>query len=101
MKSVSFFLFYDLGSTGLYLNFRDFFCFLSWEGYKFTKEHFPFKKATGHRSKQPCEAHINITYVPHNTEEIRHAYKSKHNLKFKNQVILLMIAGGENDIILL
>ena len=34
----------------------------------------------------------NISYVPHNSEEIRHAYKSKHNLSRKNQVILLMIA---------
>ena len=24
---------------------------------------------------------LNILYVPYNTEEIRHAYKSKHNLK--------------------
>ena len=30
-----------------------------------------------------------------NTEEIRHAYKSKHNLKSKNQVIFLMIRDGE------
>ena len=29
--------------------------------------------------------------MPHNTEEIRHAYKSKYNLNPKNQVILLMI----------
>ena len=29
--------------------------------------------------------------MPYNTEEIRHAYKSKHNLKRENQVILLMI----------
>ena len=28
----------------------------------------------------------NILYVPYNTEEIRDAYKSKHNLKYKNQV---------------
>ena len=33
--------------------------------------------------------------MPHGTEEIRHAYKSKHNLKRKNQVILLMITDGE------
>ena len=32
--------------------------------------------------------------MPYNTEEIRHAYKSKHNLKRKNQVILLMITDG-------
>ena len=29
--------------------------------------------------------------MPHNTKEIRHAYKSKFNLNCKNQVILLMI----------
>ena len=29
------------------------------------------------------------------TEEIRHAYKSKYNLKRENQVILLMITDGE------
>ena len=29
--------------------------------------------------------------MPHNTEKIRHAHKSKHNLKRENQVILLMI----------
>ena len=38
---------------------------------------------------------LNILYVPHNIEEIKHAYKSKHNLKRKNQVILLMITDGE------
>ena len=27
---------------------------------------------------------LNIFYVAHNTEEIRHAYKSKHNLNRKN-----------------
>ena len=33
--------------------------------------------------------------MPYNTEEIRHAYKSKHNLKRKNQVILFMITDSE------
>ena len=31
----------------------------------------------------------------HNTEKIRHAYKSKYNLTRENQVILLMITDGE------
>ena len=34
-------------------------------------------------------------YVPYNTEEIRHAYKSTYNLNRKNQVILLMITDGK------
>ena len=38
---------------------------------------------------------LNILYVPHNTEKIRHAYKSKYNLTHENQVILLMITDGE------
>ena len=33
--------------------------------------------------------------MPHNTKEIRHAYKSKYSLKCENQVILLMITDGE------
>ena len=33
--------------------------------------------------------------MSHNTKEIRHAYKSKYNLKRGNQVILLMITDGE------
>ena len=38
---------------------------------------------------------LNILYVPYNTEEIRHAYKSKYNLEHENQVILLMITDGK------
>ena len=38
---------------------------------------------------------LNILYVPHNTEEIRHAYKLKYNLNHENQEILLMITDGE------
>ena len=38
---------------------------------------------------------LNILYVPHNTEKIRHAYDSKYDLKRENQVILLMITDGE------
>ena len=38
---------------------------------------------------------LNILYVSHNTEKIRHAYKSKCNLTRENQIILLMITDGE------
>ena len=50
--------------------------------------------------KQPKIA-LNILYMSQNTEEIRHAYKSKHNLKRQNQVIFLMMTDGESDIIFL
>ena len=33
--------------------------------------------------------------MPYNAENIRLAYKSKHNFKRKNQVILLMITDGK------
>ena len=36
-----------------------------------------------------------MLYIPHNTEEIRHAYKSKYKLERENQLVLLMIANGE------
>ena len=38
---------------------------------------------------------LNILYVPHNTERIRHTDKSKYNLTRENQVILLIITAGE------
>ena len=33
--------------------------------------------------------------MPHNTKEIRHAYKSKYNLEPGNQLIPLMITDGK------
>ena len=38
---------------------------------------------------------INVLYAPEGEKTIRHAYKSKSNLKRENQVILLMIANGD------
>ena len=38
---------------------------------------------------------LNILYVPHNTEQICCAHKSKYNNELENQVILLMIADDE------
>ena len=38
---------------------------------------------------------LNFLYVPYNTKEIRHAYKSKYNLNHKNQLIILMFTDGE------
>ena len=40
---------------------------------------------------------LNILFVPYNAEEIRLAYKSKHNFKQENQVILLMITVGTKN----
>ena len=38
---------------------------------------------------------LNVLYVAYGEKTIRHAYKSKYNLKLKNQVILLMISDSE------
>ena len=38
---------------------------------------------------------LNILYVSHSTEKIRHAYKSKYIVTPENQVILLMITDDE------
>ena len=38
---------------------------------------------------------LNILIVPHNAKQTRHAYKSKHNFKRENKVILLMIPDGK------
>ena len=38
---------------------------------------------------------LNILYLPYNSEKIRPEYVSKHNLKRKNQVILLMVTDGK------
>ena len=38
---------------------------------------------------------LNILFVPHNTKEIKPAYKSKYNNDCNNKVILLMITDGE------
>ena len=37
---------------------------------------------------------LNILFVAHNTKQIRREYKSKHNFKRENQIILLMITDG-------
>ena len=37
---------------------------------------------------------LNILYVPYNTNEIRHSYKSKYNIKCENKSVLLMIIDG-------
>ena len=53
------------------------------------------KKAERSLNQNNKSIALNILHVPYNTEEIRHAYKSKYNLNCKNQVILLMITDGK------
>ena len=37
---------------------------------------------------------LKILCVPYNTKGRKHAYKLNHNLKYKNEIILLMITDG-------
>ena len=39
---------------------------------------------------------LNTLYVPHNTKKIQLAYRSKYNLTYNKQIILLKITDGEN-----
>ena len=38
---------------------------------------------------------LNILYIPHNTKKLQLAYRSKYNLTYNKQTILLMITDGE------
>ena len=38
---------------------------------------------------------LNLPYIPHNTKKIQLAYRSKYNLTYNKQIILLMITDGE------
>ena len=38
---------------------------------------------------------LNISYIPHNTKDIKYTYKSNFNLTREHQVILLMISDDE------
>ena len=63
--------------------------------YNWKEANFPSHKKDWKKFKSNnISISLNILYVPYNTDEIRHAYKSNHNLKCENQVILLMITDG-------
>ena len=38
---------------------------------------------------------LNILFLSHNSQEIRHAYKTRHNLNRENQIIVSMINDGK------
>ena len=38
---------------------------------------------------------LNILYIPHNTKKIQLAYRTKYNLTYNKQIILLMFTDGE------
>ena len=38
---------------------------------------------------------LNVSYIPYNTDKIRHGYKSKYNKERENQANLLMITDGK------
>ena len=53
------------------------------------------KKDRNESEKNDKTIALNILYITHNTEEVRHAYKSKYNSECENQAVLLMITDGE------
>ena len=68
-----------------------------WNGIDFPSNKEDQKKFESHNKSLA----LNVLYVPYNTKEIKHAYKSKHNVKRENKVILLMITDSKNSIIFL
>ena len=72
------------------------------EQYNWKEIDFPSHKKDWKKFKENNKSiAFNILYLPCNTEEIRHAYKSKYDEKRENNVIILMITNGKNGIILL
>ena len=64
--------------------------------YKWKEISFPSRKKDWKKSESNNKSiALNMLYIAYNIKEIRHAYKSKHNLKRESQVILLMMADGK------
>ena len=63
--------------------------------YNWKEIDFPSHSKDWKKFEQNNKTIADILFVPHNTEKIRFAYKSKHNFKRKNQVILLMVTDGK------
>ena len=78
-------------------NLKPFIDQYDWKGINFPSQKEYWKRfESNNKSIAP-----NILFVLYNAENIRLAYKSKHNFKREYQEILLMITNGKNGIILL
>ena len=64
----------------------------NWEGIEF-----PAGPKDWEKFEQNKKIALNIIFVLYNTEKIRVPYKLKYNHKRKNQVILLIITGGNKQ----
>ena len=56
---------------------------------------FPSTSKDWKKFESKSEVALNILYIPHNTKKIPLGYKSKNNLTYDKQIILLMITDGE------
>ena len=87
---------FRLSIVGLHFFKIRFLPFIDQHVWKYLSNNFPSNKNDSYEfEKNNKKVALNILYLPDNTEAIRHAYKLKHNLKCKNQVLLLMITDGE------
>ena len=57
--------------------------------------HFPATSKDWKKFELNNKVALNILFVPHNTKKIQLAYRSKYNLTYNKQIILLMITDGE------
>ena len=76
-------------------NIKPFFDKYNWKGIDFPAWVKDWEKF----GKNNKEVALNILYVPHDTKEIRLAYKSKYNRKCKDQhkIVLLMISNNKQS----
>ena len=72
-------------------NLKPFIYQYNWKGINFPSQKKDWKKFESYNKSNA----LNILFVSYNTKEIRLAYKSKHDFKRENQVILLMITDGK------
>ena len=72
-------------------NIEPYICLYNWEGIEFPDGIKDWKRFE--RNNKTIA--LNILFVPNNKKAINFAYKSKHNRKCKNQVVLLMVTNGK------
>ena len=63
--------------------------------YNWKDIHFPATSKDWKKFELNNKVALTILYIPHNTKKIQLSYRSKYNLTYNKQIILLMITDGE------
>ena len=76
------------------LQIKPFIDHYEWKGIKFPPK--PIEDCKKFESNNKSIA-LNVLYIPHNTEKIKLAFKSKYNYGRESQVVLFMITAGKKQ----